>query len=144
MLASPGGAARLAFLRKASMNPDKIPETAASRRTRLFLEAQARKQALAEGEARGEARGKALGEALGQQSALLVLLRARALEPSREDEARVRACTDTAKLARWIVRAATAGSMREVLGPRSSPPPAGRKAAAGRKAPARKRTARVA
>ena len=41
----------LAMLREASMNPDKIPETPAARKTRLFLEAQGRKRGRIEGEA---------------------------------------------------------------------------------------------
>jgi hypothetical protein len=112
----------LAFLQKASMNPDKIPETRASRRLRLFLEAQDRKAALAEGEAKGRAEG--------HQAALLVMLRTRGLAPSRDDVRRIRACADVAKLERWIARASVATSMREVFGPRSSPPPAPRKAKA--------------
>src|SRR4030095_1760820 len=60
----------LALLRKASMKLDKIPETPAARRFRLFMEAQGRKRGLAEGEARGEARG----EVKGKQDALLALL----------------------------------------------------------------------
>jgi hypothetical protein len=117
----------LARLREASMNPDKIPETPAARKTRMFLEAQGRKRGFAEGEAKGEARGEAKGLVKGKQDALLTLLRARELRPSREDEARVRECTSAAKLDRWIERAATAVSVREVLGPRSSAPPARRR-----------------
>jgi hypothetical protein len=120
----------LALLREASMNPDKIPETPAARKTRLFLEAQGRKRGRVEGLAEGEAKGRVDGA----QHALLTLLRARGLAPSREDEARIRACSDGAKLDRWIERAATAASVREVLGARSSAPPR-------RKAPARARAA---
>lgn len=101
----------LELLREASMNPDKIPETPAARRLRLFLEAQGRKKGRAEGEAKGEAKGR--------QEALITLLRARGLSPSQDDEARIRACTDAAKLDRWITRAATATSVREALGTKS-------------------------
>jgi hypothetical protein len=124
----------LAQLREASMNPDKIPETPAARKTRLFLESQGRKrgraEGLAEGLAKGLAEGEAKGEAKGRREALLTLLRARGLAPSREDEARIRDCTVTAKLDRWIERAATAASVREVLGPKSSAPATRRRARA--------------
>ncbi|WP_129346167.1 hypothetical protein [Sorangium cellulosum] len=121
----------LALLREASMNPDKIPETPAARKLRLFLEAQGRKKGRAEGEAKGEARGRAEG----RQEALMTLLRARGLSPSRDDEARIRACTDPAKLDRWIARAATATSVREALGTRT-PGARARPRAPGRPRPA--------
>ncbi|AUX40281.1 uncharacterized protein SOCE26_016810 [Sorangium cellulosum] len=106
----------LALLREASMNPDKIPETPAARKLRLFLESQGRKK----GRAEGEAKGRAEGEAKGRQEALVTLLRARGLSPSQDDEARIRACADTAKLDRWIAQAATATTVREALGAKTS------------------------
>ncbi|KYF53426.1 hypothetical protein BE04_32555, partial [Sorangium cellulosum] len=108
----------LELLREASMNPDKIPETPAARKLRLFLEAQGRKKGRAEGEAKGRAEGEAKGRAEGRQDALLTLLRARGLSPSQDDEARIRACADAAKLDRWIAQAATATTVREALGTR--------------------------
>jgi hypothetical protein len=108
----------LALLKEASMNPDKIPETPAARKTRLFLEAQGRK------------RGRVEGRVEGKQDALLMLLRARGLPPSREDAARIRACSDAAKIDRWIERAATATSVRAVLGVKPSAPPTRRRAVA--------------
>jgi hypothetical protein len=125
-----------ALLEETAMNPDKIPETPAGKRLRLLFDAQGRKmgkaEGLAEGEAKGEAKGlakgKAEGLAQGKQDALLTLLRARSLRPSREDVARIHACTDAAKLDRWIARAATAASVREVLGAKSSASPARRRA----------------
>jgi hypothetical protein len=110
----------LALLRETSMNPDKIPETPAARRLRLFLEAQGRKK------------GRAEGEAEGRQDALLTMLRARGFSPSQEDEARIRACVDTAKLDRWIARAATAATVREALGTKASATPGARRRAPGR------------
>lgn len=130
--------AMVAYLKKASMNPDKIPETPNARKLRVFLEAQGRKRGRAEGLVEGQAKGEAKGKAEGKAEALLVMLRARGLRPTREDEVRVRACGDMAKLDRWIERAATAASVREVLGARSSAPPA------RRRAPARARTASAA
>ncbi|WP_437716265.1 hypothetical protein WMF45_07510 [Sorangium sp. So ce448] len=105
----------LELLGEASMNPDKIPETPAARKLRLFLEAQGRKK----GRAEGEAKGRAEGEAKGRQDALLTLLRARGLSPSQDDETRIRACADAAKLDRWIAQAATANTVREALGIRT-------------------------
>ncbi|MGK3990953.1 hypothetical protein WME99_48350 [Sorangium sp. So ce136] len=105
----------LELLREASMNPDKIPETPAARKLRLFLEAQGRKKGRAEGRAEGEAKGRAEG----RQEALITLLRARGLAPSPDDEARIRGCADAAKLDRWIARAATATTVREALGTRT-------------------------
>lgn len=110
----------LELLREASMNPDKIPETPAARKLRLFLEAQGRKKGRAEGEAKGRIEGRAEGEAKGRQDALLTLLRARGLSPSQDDEARIRACADAAKLDRWIAQAATATTVREALGTRTT------------------------
>lgn len=94
------------------MNPDKIPETPAARKLRLFLEAQGRKK----GRAEGEAKGRVEGRTEGRQDALLTLLRARGLSPSQDDEARIRACADAVKLDRWIAQAATATTVREALG----------------------------
>ncbi|WP_437757736.1 hypothetical protein [Sorangium sp. So ce1389] len=109
----------LELLREASMNPDKIPETPAARKLRLFLEAQGRKKGRAEGEAKGRAEGEAKGRAEGRQEALITLLRARGLAPSPDDESRIRGCADAAKLDRWIARAATATTVREALGTRT-------------------------
>jgi hypothetical protein len=129
----------LALLREASMNPDKIPETPAARKLRLFLEAQGRKKGRAEGEAKGRAEGEAKGQAEGRQDALLTLLRARGIAASRDEEARIRACADATKLDRWIERAATASSVREVLGVKSSAPAARRKPAGRSRAPSTSR-----
>lgn len=98
----------LAWLKERTMDADKIPLSPAARRFLLSLEAQ--------GEARGRVEGLAEGEAKGRQDSLLTLLRARGLRPSRADEARILACNEVAKLHRWIERAATAASVREVLG----------------------------
>ena len=110
---------------RASMNPDKIPETAAVRRLRRFLESQGRKQGRAEGEvkgrtegeAKGRTEGRAEGEAKGRQEALLTLLKARGVSMSPQDLGRIRGCVDAAMLDRWIERAATADAMSSVLGP---------------------------
>jgi hypothetical protein len=100
------------------MNPNKIPESPGARKLRLFLEEQGWKRGWKE----GLSEGKVQGFALGQQESLLTLLFVRGLLPSRENEERIRACSDPATLGRWIKRAATAASVREVLGAKSSPP----------------------
>lgn len=102
----------LALLREASMNPNKIPETPAARKTRLFLEAQGRK------------RGRIEGEVKGKQDALLALLKARGLSVSTEQRRILRGCTDPAKLDRWIVEAAFASSVDDVLGTKGRTTPA--------------------
>jgi hypothetical protein len=133
-----------AWLREASMNPDKIPESTAARKFRLFLEARGRKQGRiegeAKGEAKGEARGRAEGEVKGKQGALLALLKARPLPVSAQQRAIIRACADPGELDRWIVRAATAASADEVLAPKAKPRarraprrPAGMRATAARR-----------
>lgn len=113
----------LALLREASMNPDKIPETPAARKTRLFLEAQGRKRGRIEGEAKGRSKGRAEGRAEGRvegmQDAILALLKAREVSVSSQQQATLRACTDGAMLDRWLIRAASAASMDEVLGVRA-------------------------
>jgi hypothetical protein len=78
------------------MNPDKVPESPAVRKLRLLL--------------------RGTGEARGCAHALLTLLDARGLAISTADRAKIEACTDAALLDQWIRRAATAESVREVVG----------------------------
>jgi hypothetical protein len=138
----------LAALRKASMNPDKIPETPVARKTRLFLEEQGRKRGRVEGEARGrakgraegEAKGRAEGEVKGKRDAIIALLKVRGVALSAEDRTILRTCTDAAKLDRWIIRAATASSANEVF--RSGPKPSASRAPRRRPASARPTAAR--
>jgi hypothetical protein len=146
----------LALFRKASMNPDKVPETPAARNTRLFLEAQGRKRGRLEGRAEGEAKGRAEGEAKGRaegltqgevkgkQDALLALLKARGLSISAEQRAGLRSCADPAKLTQWIVRAATAASASDVLDPltQGAAPRAPRRRSSNSNSKARARAAR--
>lgn len=76
-------------------------------------------QGIAEGEARGEAKGKAEGkaegEAKGKAEAVLKLLDARHLGPSKEQVQQVTSCTDPAQLDLWFDRAITAGTAAEVF-----------------------------
>ena len=85
----------LRYLREISMNPDNLPETRAARRFRTFF----------------EERGKA--DAL--HKVLSRVLEARGLVPTDEERATITACDDTDLLDEWTVRAATAGSVAEVL-----------------------------
>jgi hypothetical protein len=55
--------------------------------------------------AEGKAEGKAEGEARGRAEALFAVCAARGLRLTKAQRARVRACTDTATLDRWIRRA---------------------------------------
>ena len=59
---------------------------------------------------------------IGGGLALLMLLAARGLPGSDEERAMIGGCTDVAVLNQWIVRAATASSVAEVLTP-SAPKP---------------------
>jgi len=55
------------------------------------------------------------GEAKGKAEAVLKLLDARHLTPSREQRQQVASCTDAAQLDRWFDRAITAGTTAEVF-----------------------------
>ena len=64
-------------------------------------------QGIAEGEAKGKAEGKA--------EAVLKLLDARQLAPSKMQRERVTSCTDPTQLDLWFDRAITAGNAAEVF-----------------------------
>ncbi|XXY48035.1 hypothetical protein WME91_49355 [Sorangium sp. So ce269] len=100
----------LATLREMAMDPDKIPETAASRRFRLFFEK------------RGRIEGKVEGKVEGKQEALLAVLTARGLPPTDQERLQIASCTSGAELDRWIARAATAASTGGVFAPAPSRP----------------------
>jgi len=70
---------------------------------------------LAQGVAEGLAQSVVERLAKGVARALLAILEARGITISIEARARIEACKDSATLDRWIVRAATAGSVEEVL-----------------------------
>jgi len=76
-------------------------------------------QGIAEGEAKGKAEGKAEGiaegEARGKAEAVLRLLEARHLAPSRDQRQRVTSCTDAAQLDVWFDRAITADTAAQVF-----------------------------
>ena len=89
---------------------------AAIREGRVEAAAKGRADGEAKGRAEGEAKGRAEGEAKGKADALLKLLRARALRVSSRDRARISSCVDGRRLDRWIRRAVTARTVRDVLG----------------------------
>ncbi|MEW2356722.1 hypothetical protein [Spirillospora sp. NPDC029432] len=60
--------------------------------------------------------GKAEGVAEGEARAILKILAARGLEPSDEERARIRSCSDEEQLDVWLGRAVSAGSVAEVFG----------------------------
>ena len=101
------------------LTKDTFPETPAWREFVKSLEPVIRRigyeDGLAEGEARGEARGKTEGKAEGEALALLAVLDARGLTVDDEIRARILACTDTARLHRWIKRAAVANTTADAL-----------------------------
>ena len=93
----------LASLKEMAMDVDKVPETKASRAFRLFFEQ------------RGEARGEEQGKAQGKREALLAVLAARGLSPTKEERTSIAALTDLAVLDRCIQVAVTATSVGAVL-----------------------------
>jgi len=81
----------------------------------------------AEGKALGSSEGKALGRAEAHKSglaegaaaakvgAILAVIAARGLGMTARDRAHIESCRNLVTLDRWILRAATAASVREVL-----------------------------
>jgi hypothetical protein len=72
-------------------------------------------QGRAEGKAEGEAHGRAEGEARGLARALLAMLKARRIAVPAALGKRILACTDVATLDAWIVQAATATAIADVI-----------------------------
>jgi len=101
------------------LTKDTFPETPAWREFVKSLEPVIRRigyeDGKAEGLSEGEARGRAEGEARGEAQALLAVLDARGLTVDDDTRARILACTDTARLHRWIKRAVTAPAAADAL-----------------------------
>jgi hypothetical protein len=72
-------------------------------------------QGFAEGHAEGRAEGRAEGVLQGQSNMLLAILHARGLAVGPAERARIVAERDPARLERWVVRAGTCASVRELL-----------------------------
>lgn len=69
----------------------------------------------AEGLAEGLAEGAVKGEAKGRAEALLTVLQVRGIALDASSRERIVGCTDPEQLQRWIGRAVTASSLRDVL-----------------------------
>jgi hypothetical protein len=63
----------------------------------------------------GEQEGQQEGRLTATRAALRRVLERRQLTPSKDDDARIDACTDLATLERWLDRAITAASVSDVL-----------------------------
>lgn len=72
-------------------------------------------KAVADGMRKGHADGKAEGHADGKAEALSVVLRARRIELTREQSARIESCRDHAQLERWLERALLASDATEIF-----------------------------
>jgi hypothetical protein len=84
-------------------------------------EAKGRAEGEAKGRAEGEAKGRAEGEAKGRAEAVLLVLSSRGLAPTKVQAAQIRACTDVARLERWLVAAMTVASVSELLATSTKP-----------------------
>jgi hypothetical protein len=93
----------VALIREMAMDVDKIPETKASRALRLFFEE------------RGKAEGKTEGRAQGKREALLAVLAARGLSPTKAERTSIDALTDLTVLDRCIQAAVTVASVGAML-----------------------------
>jgi hypothetical protein len=85
----------LASLKEMAMDVDKVPETKASRAFRLFFEQR--------------------GEAQGKREALLAVIAARGLSPTKDERASIDGLTNPTVLDRCIQAAVTAASVGAVL-----------------------------
>jgi hypothetical protein len=65
----------------------------------------------------GRKEGHAEGRAQGEADAVLRVLRARGLQVTAEQEARIRACTELPTLEAWLDRAVAVSSVDELLAP---------------------------
>jgi hypothetical protein len=63
----------------------------------------------------GQQEGRLEGLLTGTRDSLRRVLAGRQLTPSKDDDARIEACTDLATLERWLDRAITAASVSDVL-----------------------------
>jgi hypothetical protein len=68
-----------------------------------------------EGKAEGRAEGKKEGKAEGEASAVLLVLKTRGLEVSKEQRDRINQCTDLGQLQNWLARAVTADKTHDIF-----------------------------
>ena len=71
---------------------------------------------LSEGRQEGRREGQQEGRFTATRAALRRVLAGRQLTPSKDDDARIDACTDLPTLERWLDRAISAASISDVLG----------------------------
>lgn len=112
----PGRARKLKFANKATFTRGELDAH------RRVIDEIHQLQELAEvrwaaGFAQGLAEARAEREAASKISAILTVLAARGIPVDTEARARIEACQDLATIDRWIVRAATAASAKDVLAP---------------------------
>jgi hypothetical protein len=107
-----------AWLKEMSMDPAKIPMSPAAREI-MALWKQRDLDAIAKGRAEGLTEGLTAGltagRATGKREALVTLLGARGLAPTAKQKAAIEGCEDPAQIDRWIVKAASATTVAEVL-----------------------------
>jgi hypothetical protein len=84
-------------------------------RGRAEGEARGRAEGEARGRAEGEARGRVEGEARGRAEGILRVLETRGVEVPGDLRAHILACADLERLDRWLARALTVASAREVI-----------------------------
>ena len=89
------------------MHPDRVPESPATRKLRLFIEANAAKRA------RAETRIKTRIESA--REALLAVLGERGLTPTPRERGLILKCGDAEQLAAWLRRAVTAATVADAL-----------------------------
>jgi hypothetical protein len=91
-----------AWLKEMSMDPAKIPMSPAAREILALWKQR-------------DLNATARGLAMGKREALITLLGARGLAPTAKERAAIAGCEDPAQIDRWIVKAATATTVAEVL-----------------------------
>ncbi len=87
----------MAWLKETMMTPERIPMSAAALKFKAAIQAD------------------------GKHRAILLVIGARGLVVTAEEQATIEGCADPATLDGWIVKAATAGSVAEVLAPETKP-----------------------
>ncbi len=122
------------FLKEKLMQKESKRELIAPwvRQWKRELQEEGLKKGLEKGLKKGLKEGLAKGALEAKRAALYTVLRARGLRIPREDRLRISSCTRHATLDRWLEKAATVASVRELFGrrsgtiahrPHSAPPP---------------------
>jgi hypothetical protein len=93
---------------------DRALETIMSTSEHKYLSDFARKY-YDDGESKGKAEGRTEGETFRARADLLAVIAAREIPLTHDERAKIDACTDTATLAGWLVRAARATGAKEIF-----------------------------